>query len=242
MKSRICKISTPVALTAIMIAVMPVTALSWSDQLRGMTSGGAGASTDLTSLSGLWERSGEYAIDSGGGQGGFLDDDEIRIPLPGVLEDARTLLSRAGLSGELDAAEEAINRAAEKTVAAAKPLLMDAIRGMSVQDAPGILRDSPDGATRYLREHEGESITQALLPITSEALESTGANGSIDSLMGKALRFLPGVGGLQELSLESHVNDKVVDGIFHLMARREAEIRKDPLGTGMDLLRKVPRP
>jgi hypothetical protein len=91
---------------------------------------------------------------------GFLGDPEVRIPLPGVLAQARSALALVGLAGLADDLEVRLNRAAEQAVPVAGELLVEAIRGLSFGDAVGILRGPEDSATRYLDRETGDELAE----------------------------------------------------------------------------------
>jgi hypothetical protein len=54
---------------------------------------------------------------------------------------------------------------------------------------------------------------------------------------GKAAGF--GLLKKEEASLDGYVTGKALDGMFLVIGEEEKKLRKDPLGTGSDLLKKV---
>jgi hypothetical protein len=64
---------------------------------------------------------------------GFLGDPEVRVPLPGMLAQARSALALVGLAGLADDLEVRLNRAAEQAVPVAGELLVGAIRSLSFE-------------------------------------------------------------------------------------------------------------
>ena len=67
-----------------------------------------------------------------GVENGFLYNDRVKIELPGILQQAQPLLKMTGRGAQLDELVLSMNRAAEKAVPLAKPLLLDAVKSMSV--------------------------------------------------------------------------------------------------------------
>jgi hypothetical protein len=55
--------------------------------------------------------------------------------LPSALEKIRPVLQMAGKSAQLDELVVAMNRAAETAVPKAKPLLLNAVKSMTISDA-----------------------------------------------------------------------------------------------------------
>ena len=70
---------------------------------------------------------------------GFMGNPEVRIPLPGKLDNAARKLRKLAMGKQTDALQLAMNRAAEAAVPEAKALFVDAIKQMSVSDAVALL-------------------------------------------------------------------------------------------------------
>src|SRR5512135_3553743 len=74
------------------------------------------------------ERGADSAVSLLGRPGGFLDNPQVRIPLPGALNKAASVLRAIGQQQLVDDLVTSMNRAAEQAVPAAKPLLLNAVR------------------------------------------------------------------------------------------------------------------
>lgn len=168
---------------------------------------------------------------------GFLGNPEVRIPLPGKLAKAGKKLRKLGLGKQTDALELAMNRAAEAAMPEAKVLLVDAIRQMSVADAMGIVRGPEDAATRYFREATSARLTERFLPIVSHATQDLQLAKTYDDVVAKAASL--GIAQPKDASVDAYVTRKALDGLFLMMAREEAAIRRDPLRQADALLRRV---
>src|ERR1700751_1722876 len=79
------------------------------------------------------------AIAKLGVENGFLGNDKVRIPLPEPIHRVEGGLRMLGRKSQADELETTMNRAAEKAVPEAKPLFVQAIRRMSIEDAKEIL-------------------------------------------------------------------------------------------------------
>lgn len=168
---------------------------------------------------------------------GFLANPEVRIPLPGKLEKAQKTLKMLGLNKQTDELVTAMNRAAEAAVPEAKTLLVDAIKGMSVTDAVGILTGGPDAATQYFRRTTSAKLTERFLPIVGKATKQVQLAQRYDEVAGRLTKL--GLVDQKDANLDSYVTQKALDGLFFTMAKEEAAIRKDPLGQSSSILKKV---
>ena len=173
-----------------------------------------------------------------GRPGGFLDDPQARIPLPGPLEQVQGALRMAGMSGLVDDLEVRMNRAAEAATPIAQDLIVEAIRDLSFQDAVGILNGPDDAATRYLERTTGEPLAQQMRPMVDEALADAGAVQAFDQIAGQ-FSALPFVGGALDVDLTGHVVRYAEKVIFDYLAQEEAAIRSDPAARTTSLLRSV---
>lgn len=117
----------------------------------------------------------DRVVEQLGRQGGFLDDPKAHIPLPGGLKQAQSALQLAGMSGMVDDLELRMNRAAEQATPIAKDLIVSAIRGLTFQDAVGILNGPNDSATRYLEKTTSGQLGDEMGPIIDAALADAGA-------------------------------------------------------------------
>ena len=179
----------------------------------------------------------QVAVQNLGVQDGFLGNPEVRIPLPGKLQKAQNLLKALGASRQTDALVTAMNRAAEAAVPEARTLLVESVKQMSVQDAVGILTGGPDAATQYFRRTTSDRLTQRFLPIVSRETGKLQLAQHYNDVAGKAAQL--GIVSEQDANLDRYVTGKALDGLFLMMAKEEAAIRKDPLGQASGILQKV---
>jgi hypothetical protein len=177
------------------------------------------------------------AVTTLGKPDGFMGNPEVRIPLPGKLEKAAKKLRKLGMRKQTDALELAMNRAAEAAVPEAKALFVDAIKQMSVADAVALLRGPDDAATQYFRGAMSGKLTERFQPIVTKATENVQLARQYNDVAGRASAL--GLVDQKDASLDAYVTRKALDGLFLVMAREEAAIRKNPLGQANALLRKV---
>jgi hypothetical protein len=211
--------------------------------VSGSAGGGSSQSGGLSNdeiASGLKEalRVGtEKAVETVGRPGGFMNDRNVHISLPGPLEKIKAGLVVVGASGMAEDLEQRINKAAESAAPKAASIFGGAVSRMSIEDARAILTGPRDSATQYFKRTTSPQLKQAMRPIVDQALSKVGAVESYNALVSKA-QEVPFASGLN-LDLSDYVVSKALDGIFFYVAGEEAEIRTDPAARTTDLLKTV---
>ena len=142
-----------------------------------------------------------------------------------------------GVSKHADNLILTMNRAAETATAEAKPVLMEAMQNMSINDARGILTGGDGSVTRYFRVASAEELSKKFLPIVKNATDQAGLLKRYNEFAGKGAKF--GIVPEKHANIENYVTQKTLDGIFLIMAEEERAIRNDPVGRGNTLLQKV---
>jgi Protein of unknown function (DUF4197) len=172
-----------------------------------------------------------------GAPGGFLDNDKLRIPLPPALEKVERGLRMVGMSGEADELKVAMNHAAEAAVADSKPVLVSALKKMTITDAKQILTGGDDAATQYFRRTSGAVLHDRMRPIVAKATAQAKLGALYDRFAGKAseLGLLSG----DSADLDDFVTAKALDGLFSVIADEEHSIRQNPVAAGSALIKKV---
>lgn len=183
------------------------------------------------------ERGALAAVALLGKPGGFLDDARVRIPLPGLLEDAARLLKRTGQGKRVDELVTAMNRAAEAAVPEARGLLVQAVKSLSVQDALGIVRGGETAVTDYFAGKTREPLGRTFLPIVTRATEKVSLAERYNAVAGRAQSL--GLVKPQDANLQQYVTGKALDGLFLMIGEEEKKIRADPVRTGSELLKRV---
>lgn len=235
-------------LTALLLLAPAPAWADWSSLLNSLKStvegsgqGSAGALGQGEVISGLKEalsKGTRYAVSTLGRKGGFLDNPQVRIPLPKSLqrvEQALRLVGQDRLANEFVAT---MNHAAEQAVPEAAGVFADAISKMTVSDAMGILNGPDDAATQYFRRVAGPELTQKMRPIISRATSRAGVTASYKRLVAG----VPFAGDLvkdSNLNLDNYVTQKALDGLFKMIAAEEKRIRENPAARTTELLRKV---
>jgi len=169
---------------------------------------------------------------------GYWANPRVRISLPEELRSVERLLRRYGLERYSEEFAESLNHAAGAAMPLAKPVLLAAIRDMSLGDAMSIVGGNDDAATRYFRAHADAALHGQLKPIVADATARINVTGAYKRLMKKAM-FLDKAAGPGQLDLDAYVTRAALDGLYLLMSEEERRIRRNPLARSTDLLKKV---
>ncbi len=183
------------------------------------------------------ERGAEAAVGLLGRPDGFLGNPKVRIPLPGGLESAAKLLKSLGQGAKVDELVTAMNRAAEAAVPEARPLLSDAVKRMTVEDARKILTGGDTSVTQFFAGKTRLPLGEKFLPIVTKATEKVALADKYNAVAGKASGF--GLVKKEDANVQRYVTGKALDGLYFMIGEEEKKIRKDPVGTGSEILKKV---
>jgi len=183
------------------------------------------------------EKGSQAAVATLGRPDGFLGNPKVKIPLPDSLTQAESLMRRFGMGKYADELVETMNRAAEAAVPEARALLVDSVRKMSVQDAKGILTGGETSGTEYFRRTTQEQMHGRFLPIVKKATGKVGLAQKYNEYAGQGARF--GLIKKEQSDIDEYVTLKALDGLYVMVAEEEKKIRKDPVGTGSTIIKKV---
>lgn len=179
----------------------------------------------------------DVAIAALGKKDGFLGNAKVKIPLPGTLQKAEKGLRMLGMGKQADELVDTMNHAAENAVAEARPILADAIKMMTVQDAKSILTGGDDSVTQYFKRSSAEQLTQKFLPIVKNATGQLQLAEQYNNYAGKAASL--GLIDGKDADINAYVTQKAMDGLFLMIAEEEKKLRADPVAAGSALLKKV---
>ena len=179
----------------------------------------------------------QIAVKQLGKPGGFSNNEEVRIELPGKLGKAAKAMKMMGMGAQVDQLEASMNKAAEAAVPQAQTLLVDAVKKMTVADAKGILAGKDDAATQYLNKSSREQIRAKFLPIVRQATDQVGLAKQYNAFASQAASL--GAVDAKSANIENYVTEKALDGLFEMIAKQEATIRENPAAAATSLAKKV---
>lgn len=182
-------------------------------------------------------RGADMAVSQLGKPNGFMGDARVRIPLPKSLRAAEKMMRTLGMKKQADELIETMNRAAELAVVEAKPILLESVQKMTIDDARGILAGGDDAATQYFRRTTSTALGKKFLPIVKQATAKVQLADQYNEYAGQAAKL--GLLEEKDANLDSYVTQKALDGLFVMIAEQEKSIRQDPVGTGSKLLQTV---
>jgi len=214
------------------LLLLPLLGLASPWVRAGLTEGDA-----ASGIRAALERGAAAAVAQLGRSDGFLGNPAVRIELPGHLKDAAKLLKTLGQGRKVDELLTAMNRAAEAAVPAAQPLLLAAVKGMSVDDGLKILRGGDDAVTQYFAGKTRSPLIEKFLPLVTQATQKVALADKYNAVAGKAAGL--GLVRQEDANIQQYVTGRAIDGLFLVIGEEERKIRQDPLGTGSAVLKKV---
>jgi len=182
---------------------------------------------------------------------GYYMNPALKIVLPAetqeILDNAKKI---PGVDQLLERLVLQLNRSAEDAAKMAKPILVNAITGMSISDAWGILRGEQDAATQYLHRSTFTELTNLYAPIIKTSLDKPlvagiSATQSWTEITKKWNEFAKSIAGVilgakpLNYSLEEYVTVQALNGLFSQIEVKEKAIRTDISARTTDLLKKV---
>ncbi len=197
---------------------------------------------------------------------GFLMDAAVKILLPPeakVISDNVNTISQVPLVGETAAKElkgllgdvvTCMNRSAEDAAIEAKPIFVNAITDLSIEQALNILNGQSTGsrkefdsiaATSYLKKKtypnlQGLFQSKIDVSLNKPLVGNYSTNQVWGSLTEKYNLAAPWIGAASvNTSLSGYVTGKALDGVFFKVGVEEKQIRKSPLDWASDIIHKV---
>lgn len=180
---------------------------------------------------------------------GYFKDELVKILLP---DEAKVITDNIGKvpGGQLllDQTIRAINRSAEDAATEAKPIFVNAITEITIEDGLGILKGNDDAATQYLNTKTYADLSTSFEPkintsLSKELIPGISAQGSYASLVDKYNTVAKASFGiLKEVksnSLSAHTTNKALNGLFSKVAIEEGKIRNNINYRVTDILKKV---
>lgn len=212
----------------------------WDELLKELPVPAKGNLNEGTIISGLKEAlsvGADKAVKKVSMVDGYFGSQLIKILMPEKMKKVAEVLGKIGFQREVDEFVLSMNRAAEKAAPEALSFFVDAIKGMTFEDAKNILNGGDTAATEFFRTKTYDRIYKAFKPVVSEAMNEVGVTRQYKQLMGKydSVPFVD----KQSLDLDHHVTTKTIDGLFYMIGEEEKKIRTDPAARVTELLKKV---
>ncbi|RYY63234.1 MAG: DUF4197 domain-containing protein [Chitinophagaceae bacterium] len=169
---------------------------------------------------------------------GFFKDAFYKVLLPPDAKKIENTLRTLGFSSLVDKAILQINRGAEDAVGFAKPIFIDAIKSMTLQDAIGLVKNGDTSATHFFRVKTTNKLLAAFQPVIQSSLDKVDATRYYGDLVTK-YNNLPTTFKKINPDLASYVTDRATVALFDLIAKEEVNIRTNIAARSSDILRRV---
>ncbi|WP_411031375.1 DUF4197 domain-containing protein [Spongiimicrobium sp. 3-5] len=168
---------------------------------------------------------------------GFFKNELVKILLPDELKKVDKTLRDIGLGNLADEGLRVLNRAAEDAVGQAIPIFVDAVKGISFNDAKQILLGADDAATQYLTGSTQAPLYTKFNPVIKKSFEKVGADKIWNNLITR-YNALPLTNDVNP-DLTDYVTQEALKGVYTMIAVEEKEIRTKISSRTTDILRKV---
>lgn len=168
---------------------------------------------------------------------GFYRNELVKILLPEELRVVDRTLRKIGLSSLADEGLRAINRTAEDAVKTATPIFVDAVKGITFNDAKNILLGNDRSATTYLEGRTKQVLYSKFNPVIKNSFAKVGADQIWTNLINKYNK-IPFVNRVNP-DLTDYVTNEALKGVFKMIAVEEKGIRNKIGLRTTDLLRRV---
>jgi len=178
---------------------------------------------------------------------GYFANEAIKILLPNELDVVQNIIDNelSFLPFVQVEAQELINdlvlrlnRAAENAADKAKPIFINAITDISIEDGFAILNGNDNAATTYLKDNTVNNLYTAFKPDIQDALEAVQAQQIWNELF-SLINSVPLVNTDVNPDLADYTTSKALDGLFHLVGEEERDIRVDINARVNDILQRV---
>jgi hypothetical protein len=217
------------------------TGSDWLERIGGASGAGLTQDEIVAGLKQALDKGTGHAVKNLGRDGGFLQNVQVRIPLPEKLRTVERTLRTLGQDQLVNEFELAMNRAAEKAVPEAVEVLVSSIRQMRLADAEKILRGSDTAATDYFRRTSETNLHERFLPIVKQATAAVGVTAAYKRMTERVA--LGGLGeaifGREAVDIDAYITGKALDALFLKIGEEERLIRQNPAARTTELLRKV---
>ncbi len=171
-------------------------------------------------------------------QDGFFGDALYKILLPPDAQKIGNTLRSLGMGSLVDKAILQINRGAEDAVGYAKPIFVDAIRNMTLQDAIGLVKNGDTSITHFFRQKTTSQLIAAFSPVIKSSLDKVQATKYYGDVINTYNSF-PTTFNKINPDLNSYVTGKATDALFSLISKEEMNIRTNFAARTTDILKKV---
>lgn len=168
---------------------------------------------------------------------GFYKNSLVKILLPSELQKVDKTLRDIGLGSLADEGLKLLNRAAEDAVKEATPIFVDAVKGITFNDAKNILLGPDNAATNYLEGRTETALYNKFSPVIQNSFQKVGADQIWNNIITK-YNTLPLTNDVNP-NLTDYVTQEALKGVYKMISVEEKNIRSKVSSRTTDLLKQV---
>lgn len=168
---------------------------------------------------------------------GYFKNPKIKLEFPEDIASVESTIRDMGLGGVVDKFIKTLNTSAEFAANEAKPIFVNAIKSLTIQDARNILKGEKDAASQYLKANTYQELSAQFKSVIQDALQKTNTTKYYNTIV-STYNKIPLIADVNP-NLDDYATEKAIDGLFTLIAQEEAKIRENPLERTSDLLKSV---
>ncbi|MCC8410593.1 DUF4197 domain-containing protein [Mucilaginibacter sp. UR6-1] len=206
-------------------------------QTAGQTIGNPSAFEIASALKQALEQGTTKSANELSAQNGFFDNALIKLVFPPEAQKAEKTLRSIGLNSLCDNVILSLNRAAEDAAKEAKPIFINSIKQLTLQDATNILLGDKDAATQYFKRTTINQLAAKFKPVIQNSLTKVGATRYYGDAV-TAYNKVPLVTKINP-DLSDYVTQKAIEGLFVEIAKEELNIRQNLSARSTTLMQRV---
>ena len=168
---------------------------------------------------------------------GYFGNTAVKIPFPPEAQKVEKKLRQLGMNQLCDNVILSLNRAAEDAAKQAKPIFINAIKQMTLQDVTNILLGPQDAATQYFKHTTAVQLKITFKPVIQNSLNKVGAT-QYYAEAASTYNKIPFISKINP-DIVDYATQKAIDGLFHEIALEELNIRKNIGARPSPLMQKV---
>ncbi len=188
-------------------------------------------------------------------ENGYFSDVSVKIPMPEEAQMIQSFVKDKPILGKtiktlLEGLVLKINRAAEDAAITAKPIFMDAIQNITIEDGLGILKGDSTAATAFLKNGTYNSLKNTFAPKIKVSLEKDIVGGmSVQDTWGEITTNYNNLIKVSSLlypdlkpvnsDISEYVTEKALEGLFKKVGAEEKKIRANPTAYISAIIQKV---
>jgi hypothetical protein len=199
--------------------------------LRGMTVDAAGRGMDeefvATGLKDALHLGIDHVVTLRGSRGGFDACPDSRLESPPQLRAQVISSGKEDARMQLAHLERRMNRVAELSVAAAAPLLHEAVTELKIAYPIEVLRAGSAAATEFLKTHKGAPIEKGFSNLVRSKMAEAGIYTNVSSML-RTLEYNSEAGKSLYDELHAYISAEALARVYATLKHEEYLIRTEP--------------